>query len=48
MTKTKATDKNLQNVAKDLDRPDLGGHANQQRQQQTNDRRHQDLLNHEE
>jgi len=48
MTKAKSTDKNLQNVVKELDRSELGGHANQQRQQQTNDRRHQDLLNHEE
>lgn len=42
-----SSDKNLKNVSKELDHPDLGSHANQQRQQQTNDRRHQDALNHE-
>ncbi|WP_442602523.1 hypothetical protein [Paenibacillus sp. KN14-4R] len=48
MTKSKSRDKNLQNVVKDLDQPNLGSHNAQQRQQQTNDRRHQDLVNHEE
>jgi len=50
VTKRKGPDKNLQNVAKDLesDHANLGGHANQQWQQQTNDRRHQDALNHQE
>ncbi|MCR8645146.1 hypothetical protein NV379_21040 [Paenibacillus sp. N1-5-1-14] len=48
MTKSKSRDKNLQNVVKDLNQPDVGAHGAQQRQQHTNDRRHQDLVNHEE
>jgi len=50
MTKNKnsySADKDLQNVAEDLDQPELGSHAKQQHQQQKNDRRHQDALNHE-
>ncbi|MEK8133092.1 hypothetical protein WMW72_35035 [Paenibacillus filicis] len=39
-------DKNLQNVVEDLDQTVVGGHHAQQLQQQTNDRRHQDALNH--
>jgi hypothetical protein len=40
-------DKNLKNVTEDLAQPELGSHAKQQQQQQTNDRRHKDALNHE-
>ncbi|TBL67628.1 hypothetical protein [Paenibacillus thalictri] len=48
MTKNKSNvDKNLQNVVKDLDKPVAGSHHTQQVQQQTNDNRHQDALNHE-
>jgi hypothetical protein len=48
MTKNKLGDKNLQNVLKDLDKPRINSHQVQQLQQQTNDRRHQDALNHDE
>ncbi|TDF93583.1 hypothetical protein [Paenibacillus piri] len=49
MTKNKSNaDKNLQNVVKDLDQQVVTGHQAQQIQQQTNDRRHQDALNHDE
>lgn len=50
MVKGKKLDQNLRNVVKDLeqDTPDLASHARQQNQQQTNDRRHQDALNHDE
>jgi len=48
MTKNRATDKNLQNVVKDFDKTPVNSHDAQQIQQQTNDRRHKDLLNHEE
>jgi predicted DNA binding CopG/RHH family protein len=41
-------DKNLRNVVKDLDRNAVNSHQAQQLQQDTNDRRHQDLLNHDE
>jgi hypothetical protein len=47
MTKQKGPDKNLQNVAKDLDKTVVNSHQAQQVQQQTNDHRHQDSLNHE-
>ncbi|MBP1967786.1 hypothetical protein [Paenibacillus aceris] len=47
MTKQKAPDKNLQNVAKDLEAAPVNSHQAQQMQQQANDRRHQDALNHE-
>jgi hypothetical protein len=47
MTKQKSTDKNLQNVAKDLDANPVGAHNAQQIQQKVNDHRHQDALNHE-
>lgn len=47
MTKTKAVDKNLQNVAKDLEQSPVNSHHAQQLQQDTNDRRHQDALNHD-
>ncbi len=38
--------KNLQNVVDDLEQTRVNGHQDQQLQQQTNDRRHQDALNH--
>lgn len=40
-------DKNLQNVVKDLEQTAVTSHQAQQIQQQTNDRRHQDALNHD-
>ncbi|WP_028550930.1 hypothetical protein [Paenibacillus sp. UNC451MF] len=49
MTKNKSNvDKNLQNVVKDLEHTSVNSHHAQQIQQQTNDRRHQDALNHDE
>jgi hypothetical protein len=49
MTRTKGTaDKNLSNVVKDLDKNPVNSHHAQQLQQDTNDRRHQDALNHDE
>ncbi|MBP1992497.1 hypothetical protein [Paenibacillus eucommiae] len=48
MTQQKSRDKNLQNVVKDLDKTAVNSHQAQQVQQQTNDRRHKDALNHEE
>jgi hypothetical protein len=49
MTKNKGSvDKNLQNVVKDLDKQRVTSHQAQQVQQQTNDHRHQDALNHDE
>ncbi|WP_172798930.1 hypothetical protein [Paenibacillus sp. FJAT-26967] len=48
MTRQKSRDKNLQNVVKDFDKTIVNSHQAQQVQQQTNDRRHQDALNHEE
>ncbi|WP_248929345.1 hypothetical protein [Paenibacillus hamazuiensis] len=48
MTKNKSNvDKNLQNVVEDLDKTVVGGHHAQQVNQQSNDRRHQDALNHQ-
>lgn len=47
MTKAKGADKNVQNVAKDLEASSANAHNAQQIQQQTNDRRHQDALNHQ-
>ncbi|MGG1555088.1 hypothetical protein [Paenibacillus ferrarius] len=47
MTKQKGPDKNLQNVAKDLEMSAVNAHNAQQVQQQTNDHRHQDALNHQ-
>jgi len=45
MTKAKAgVDKNLQNVVKELETPDLNAHANQQLNQQHMDQRHEDML----
>ncbi|MCD9022680.1 hypothetical protein [Cohnella silvisoli] len=40
-------DKNLSNVAEDLAKNPVNSHQAQQLQQQTNDRRHQDALNHD-
>jgi hypothetical protein len=48
MTKQKSRDKNLQNVNKDLQKEPVNSKQAQQIQQNTNDRRHQDALNHEE
>ncbi|PLT43618.1 hypothetical protein B8V81_2049 [Paenibacillus pasadenensis] len=48
MTKNKsAVDKNLQNVVKDLEQEPVNAHQANQLQRQTEDRRHQDHLNHE-
>ncbi|MFT9850394.1 hypothetical protein [Aneurinibacillus sp. REN35] len=44
----KQVDKNLQNVIKDLDQIKVNSFHAQQIQQDTNDRRHQDALNHDE
>ncbi|WP_158602454.1 hypothetical protein [Cohnella endophytica] len=40
-------DKNLSNVAEDLEQTPVNSHQAQQLQQKTNDRRHQDALNHD-
>lgn len=49
MAKAKGkADKNLSNVVEDLDRNPVNSHQAQQLQQDKNDRRHQDLLNHDE
>ena len=47
MTKQIGPDKNLQNVVKDLENSPVNAHHAQQVQQQTNDHRHQDSLNHQ-
>lgn len=48
MTKAKAgVDKNLQNVVDELEHPAVNSHHAQQIQQDVNDRRHQDALNHD-
>lgn len=47
MTKQKGVDKNLQNVIEDLETMPVNAHNAQQLQQDTNDRRHQDALNHQ-
>lgn len=48
MTKAKnGVDKNLSNVVEDLDQTRVNSHHSQQIQQDTNDRRHQDALNHD-
>lgn len=45
MTKAKAgIDKNLQNVVKELEKPDLDAHGNQQLNQKHMDQRHMDML----
>ncbi|MCE5172162.1 hypothetical protein LQV63_23045 [Paenibacillus profundus] len=48
MTKAKGRlDKNLSGVVKDLDAAPVNSHQSQQIQQDRNDRRHQDALNHD-
>ncbi|MDT0126561.1 hypothetical protein Q9R46_28215 [Paenibacillus sp. RRE4] len=48
MTKAKSSvDKNLQNVVGDLEQTGVNSHHAQQIQQDSNDRRHQDALNHD-
>lgn len=48
MSRARGTaDKNLSNVAKDLEQSPVNSHQAQQLQQKTNDRRHQDALNHD-
>ncbi|MCM3208472.1 hypothetical protein [Paenibacillus illinoisensis] len=48
MSKAKpGIDKNLMNVVADLEQPAVNSHHAQQIQQDTNDRRHQDSLNHD-
>lgn len=46
--KERNVDKNLQNVVKDLEQVKVNSFHAQQIQQDTNDRRHQDALNHDE
>lgn len=41
------SDPNLSNVVKDLEQTAINSHHAQQIQQDTNDRRHQDALNHD-
>lgn len=49
MTKAKGSaDKNLSNVVEDLEQNPVNAHHAQQLQQDANDRRHQDELNHDE
>jgi hypothetical protein len=48
MANDRNQDDNLQNVVEDLDKPKVNGFQAQQLQQDTNDRRHQDALNHDE
>lgn len=43
-----SADKNLSNVADDLAQNPVNAHHAQQQQQDVNDRRHQDALNHDE
>lgn len=48
MTQAKGhVDKNLQGIAEDLARQTVNSHQAQQLQQDKNDRRHQDALNHD-
>ncbi|SYX87070.1 hypothetical protein [Paenibacillus alvei] len=48
MTKAKdGLDKNLSSVVKDLEQAPVNSHHAQQLQQDHNDRRHQDALNHD-
>lgn len=48
VTKAKdGLDKNLSNVVKDLEQAPVNSHHAQQLQQEHNDRRHQDALNHD-
>lgn len=48
MSKRRGPDKNLSNEVKDLKKTPANSHQAQQWQQDRNDRRHQDALNHEE
>lgn len=48
MARNRTRDKNLQNADKDLRDAPVNRHHTQQMQQDTNDRRHQDALNHDE
>lgn len=47
MTKQKSRDKNLQNVDKSLKVEGVNAHQGQQLQQDINDRKHKDALNHD-
>lgn len=47
MTQAKGSDKNLANVVEHLDEQTVNSHHAQQLQQDHNDRRHQDALNHD-
>ena len=47
MTRAKGTDKNLMNTVERLDENAVNSHHAQQIQQDHNDRRHQDALNHD-
>lgn len=47
MTKQRAEDRNIKNVIKDLKHSPVNSHQAQQIQQDTNDRRHKDALNHD-
>jgi hypothetical protein len=44
MTEQKSRDKNLQNVVKDLEKPDINAFYNHLQQQKTDDRRHWDAI----
>lgn len=48
MTSHDQPDNNLEGVAKDLEQTAVNSHQAQQQQQDKNDRRHQDALNHDE
>ncbi|GBF77947.1 hypothetical protein PA598K_06532 [Paenibacillus sp. 598K] len=48
MTSHEQPDKNLAGVSKDLEQTAVNSHQAQQQQQDKNDRRHQDALNHDE
>jgi hypothetical protein len=48
MTKQHGPDKNLQNVAKDLEQPHINAHFDNQLQQKTNDRRDRDMTSRDE
>lgn len=48
MAKQKGPDKNLQNVVEELERDAANSHHAKQIQQDANDRRHQNALNHDE
>ncbi|WP_020618196.1 hypothetical protein [Paenibacillus daejeonensis] len=48
MTHKAKPDENLEGVAADLAQTPVNGHQAQQLQQDKNDRRHQDALNHDE